>query len=195
MKTSKLILGIATAAIILSSCSVSIHKRQHGKGYFITSTKKMKASDSKVEDEKIEETQLVKKQETNTQNIILEKPLATASVEGANIENNITEEVNSKKEIKRDNTQIAANVATPVKTQEEKIKLNKKALKNDIKKSKYSIAEEDTVLYVILSIFIPPLAVYLQRDLGTDFWINLILTLLFWLPGVIHALLITFGKI
>ena len=33
-----------------------------------------------------------------------------------------------------------------------------------------------------------PLAVFLMSALGKDFWINLILTVLFWVPGVVHAI-------
>ncbi len=47
----------------------------------------------------------------------------------------------------------------------------------------------NTILLVILSFILPPLAVYLVYEaLGTPFWVNLILTIIFWLPGVIHAL-------
>ena len=44
------------------------------------------------------------------------------------------------------------------------------------------------ILRLIIAIFIPPLAVFLQVGLGTQFWINLILTLFFFVPGVIHAI-------
>lgn len=45
-----------------------------------------------------------------------------------------------------------------------------------------------SLILIILAIFVPPLAVFLIVGLGRDFWINLILTFLFWLPGTIHAL-------
>ncbi len=45
-----------------------------------------------------------------------------------------------------------------------------------------------TIVLIILAIFLPPLAAFLVVGLGTHFWINLILTLLFWLPGTVHAL-------
>jgi uncharacterized membrane protein YqaE (UPF0057 family) len=53
--------------------------------------------------------------------------------------------------------------------------------------------ESDTVLLVILAILLPPLAVYLHEDeVNSKFWISLILTLLFWIPGVVYALLVIF---
>jgi len=47
---------------------------------------------------------------------------------------------------------------------------------------------EDEVLLVILAILLPPLAVYMLEGLTDYFWIDLILTILGWLPGVIFAL-------
>lgn len=44
------------------------------------------------------------------------------------------------------------------------------------------------VLLIILAILFPPLAVFLKSGLGKDLIINIILCLLFWLPGLIHAL-------
>lgn len=45
-----------------------------------------------------------------------------------------------------------------------------------------------SILTIILSVILPPLAVFLNKGLGKDFLINLILSLIFWVPGVIHAL-------
>ena len=54
-------------------------------------------------------------------------------------------------------------------------------------------AETDTVLLAILAILLPPLAVYLKEGvINSKFWISLILTLIFWIPGVIYALLVVF---
>lgn len=50
---------------------------------------------------------------------------------------------------------------------------------------------DNTVLLVILAILLPPLAVYLHEgEINNKFWISLILTLLFWIPGVIYALIV-----
>lgn len=40
---------------------------------------------------------------------------------------------------------------------------------------------------IILSVIIPPVGVFLQEGLGKHFWINLILTLLGYIPGLVHA--------
>jgi uncharacterized membrane protein YqaE (UPF0057 family) len=44
------------------------------------------------------------------------------------------------------------------------------------------------LLLVILSIFLPPLAVYLKTKNVTTTIINVVLCFLFWIPAVIHAL-------
>lgn len=51
------------------------------------------------------------------------------------------------------------------------------------------------ILKIILAILLPPLAVLLDSGVSGKFWINLILTLFFFIPGVIHALLIVLKKI
>jgi uncharacterized membrane protein YqaE (UPF0057 family) len=45
-----------------------------------------------------------------------------------------------------------------------------------------------SILKIIAAIVLPPLGVFLQSGIGKDFWINLILTLLGYVPGIIHAL-------
>jgi uncharacterized membrane protein YqaE (UPF0057 family) len=43
---------------------------------------------------------------------------------------------------------------------------------------------------IIASIIIPPLGVFLQVGFGLHFWINILLTLLGYFPGLIHAIYI-----
>ncbi|HOQ05076.1 MAG TPA: YqaE/Pmp3 family membrane protein [Anaerohalosphaeraceae bacterium] len=45
-----------------------------------------------------------------------------------------------------------------------------------------------TVLKIILAIVLPPVAAFLQVGLGMHFWLNIVLTILGGLPGMIHAL-------
>lgn len=55
--------------------------------------------------------------------------------------------------------------------------------------SKITSTDDDTLLLVILALLLPPLAVYLKYgEAGKPFIVNIILTLLCGLPGVIHAL-------
>ena len=43
------------------------------------------------------------------------------------------------------------------------------------------------LIRIIAAIFIPPLGVFLQVGIGMQFWINLLLTFLGYIPGIIHA--------
>lgn len=43
------------------------------------------------------------------------------------------------------------------------------------------------ILRVLLSIFLPPVGVFLQVGIGVQFWLNLLLTFLGYVPGIIHA--------
>lgn len=40
---------------------------------------------------------------------------------------------------------------------------------------------------ILVAILLPPLGVFLQEGIGAQFWINILLTLLGYIPGIIHA--------
>lgn len=46
------------------------------------------------------------------------------------------------------------------------------------------------LIKIILAIILPPLGVFLEVGFGKHFWINIILTLLGYIPGIIHAVYI-----
>ncbi len=46
------------------------------------------------------------------------------------------------------------------------------------------------ILRILLAIILPPLGVFLQVGLGLHFWLNILLTLFGYIPGIIHALYI-----
>ncbi|MES1929915.1 hypothetical protein SADO_11684 [Salinisphaera dokdonensis CL-ES53] len=46
------------------------------------------------------------------------------------------------------------------------------------------------LIRILLSILLPPVGVFLQVGIGLHFWINILLTLLGYVPGVIHAIYI-----
>jgi len=45
-----------------------------------------------------------------------------------------------------------------------------------------------TILKIVLAIFLPPVAAFLQVGVGLHFWLNILLTILGILPGQIHAI-------
>jgi uncharacterized membrane protein YqaE (UPF0057 family) len=50
------------------------------------------------------------------------------------------------------------------------------------------------IINVIVSILLPPLGVFMSMGISQALLINILLTLLGWLPGVIHALWILSKK-
>jgi uncharacterized membrane protein YqaE (UPF0057 family) len=79
-------------------------------------------------------------------------------------------------------------------------KMRFKEVKNELKEFKKAKRagnepSTNTLLLVILAILLPPLAVYLHEgEINSKFWISLLLTLLFFLPGVIYALVVVLSK-
>ncbi len=54
-----------------------------------------------------------------------------------------------------------------------------------------TVKSQNTLLKVILAILLPPLAVFMDRGVGTQFILNIVLTLVgFWIIGIIHALIV-----
>ncbi|ABZ75522.1 protein of unknown function UPF0057 [Shewanella halifaxensis HAW-EB4] len=48
--------------------------------------------------------------------------------------------------------------------------------------------DTNKLLLIIIAILLPPVAVFLKSGVGKDLLINIILCLLFFVPGVLHAL-------
>lgn len=190
MKTNSLLkfTGILMAvAVALSSCnsSIQIAKKRHSKGFFVSIGSDNHSYESKARP--------VAVSEQNTTETVAQEEVATANSE-------TTKELQSKV------ATVAATGATsetktsaPVKSSaKKKTSKLKKALqvKKAIKEHKAANdADVATLLLVILAIILPPVAVFLVRGIDIHFWLSIILTLLFWLPGIIHALLVIFGAI
>ncbi|WP_028111290.1 YqaE/Pmp3 family membrane protein [Ferrimonas kyonanensis] len=52
----------------------------------------------------------------------------------------------------------------------------------------------DSLLLTLIAILLPPVAVFLHRGLGRDLLINLLACLLFFVPGILHALWVVHRK-
>ena len=75
----------------------------------------------------------------------------------------------------------------------------RRALKKDLRQAKRDFrseaASDDLLLLVIVTILIPPLGMYLYEGSATNrFWISLVLTLLFYVPGLIYSLIVILGE-
>jgi len=50
------------------------------------------------------------------------------------------------------------------------------------------------LIKIICAIIFPPLAAFLQVGIGKHFWINILLTILGYIPGIVHAVWIIAKK-
>lgn len=47
-----------------------------------------------------------------------------------------------------------------------------------------------SIVTIVLNLLLPPVAVFMKHGLGGTFLLNVLLTLVGWLPGVIHAFVV-----
>jgi uncharacterized membrane protein YqaE (UPF0057 family) len=52
--------------------------------------------------------------------------------------------------------------------------------------------DAELLIMIALCILLPPLAVFLLHGISNQFWISVLLTIVFWVPGIIYALYLTF---
>jgi uncharacterized membrane protein YqaE (UPF0057 family) len=90
---------------------------------------------------------------------------------------------------------LAAFKSLSRKERRERIREAKRELKTfRANKRQGNDASSDRVLQIICAIFLPPLGVYLHEgEINNKFWLDLILTLLFFIPGMIYALIVVLG--
>jgi uncharacterized membrane protein YqaE (UPF0057 family) len=50
-------------------------------------------------------------------------------------------------------------------------------------------------LTIMLAVIVPPLAVYQRFGLSREFWINVVLTLLGFFPGMLHAVFLSLKRL
>ena len=43
------------------------------------------------------------------------------------------------------------------------------------------------LLRIVVSLLLPPLGVFLKVGIGLHFWVNIVLTILGYIPGIVHA--------
>jgi uncharacterized membrane protein YqaE (UPF0057 family) len=53
--------------------------------------------------------------------------------------------------------------------------------------SNISKTSSDDILLIVLSVLLPPLGVLFSRGFGTQFLLNIVLTILGYVPGIVHA--------
>lgn len=175
--------------ILLNACSsVSITQRRYNKGFSVDwvgfSKSKEKETVAVAQKKKSSQTsQSLDIEELKSEN---KENAFVLNVEESKEAINLPFETNqnkpSQKHIQQNSPEIVFAENMDVLSSK---KVNFKSKREIIKKAK----QQDTLLLVIIALFIPPLAMYLLEGSWTfNCTINLILTLFFFVPGVIHAL-------
>lgn len=192
MKKLTLLFTIA-AAIFISSCSteknVAFTKRRYMNGRYVE-----KSADVARVENKAEYKQIVPTKENSFVNV--EKNTVSAQLvdkKAEAVKVSLSAKLNTIRTINKAYAAVSKNAdakSTFGFTAFDKNfarDINNILNSSDTKKG----ADDDMILLIILAIFIPPLAVYLKEDAITKtFWVNLILTLLCGIPGIIHALIV-----
>lgn len=137
---------------------------------------------------------------TSTEEIVLDTTtpiFTTSAIAEQTAVNPRIESAKEKMEILGSNSSLSKKEKRKMKKEVRKtlikeIKVQKKEMK-EAQKSGQEVNDDDKIIRLILAIFLPPASVGIGRGIGTTFWINVILTLILFLPGVIHALII-FGQ-
>ncbi len=80
------------------------------------------------------------------------------------------------------------------KEKRQEMKQKKSEIKNAIKDWKAAGSDTNVLLLVIIAILLPPLAMAIYDGITKRFWISLLLTLLFYLPGLIYTLYIILSE-
>lgn len=187
---------IAVLVVFASSCTIT--KRRYNSGYHI----EWKHAAAKVEKNNHENE--LAKVETPTEETVapVETPASEPSVVTSTPANTVvsnpvaeTSKSIAEKSVSKKSTTRTSNVSTatfeaPVQSKTSTQGFVPVADNLDSTESK-ALSQVDMVLLVILALLIPPLAVYLHQGSWNEMcWISLLLTILFWVPGVVFAFLV-----
>jgi len=97
------------------------------------------------------------------------------------------EEAMSKRELRRHKRELRREKRQERRAARQELR----KMAREMKEAGYS---DRFILLVILGILLPPLAMFFYDGLSDRFWISLVLTLLFFLPGVIYTLIVLFSE-
>ncbi len=193
----KRIITVLLAIMVLASCSTkfSLVKRKYNKGYFVSTSKPCHQNENKLAVHKGKVKVEVKNEvEAEVKNEV--KGEAKLEVQNSTIE---TEQIAVKEKHQLFGAlRKKANVKQDVDRSEAvaMMPISKKAFFGKSKTKAPSGGDEADIVTIILCIFIPPLAVYLVKNsIDKNFWLDLVLTILVWVPGVVFALLYCFADV
>jgi uncharacterized membrane protein YqaE (UPF0057 family) len=201
MKKVSQVIVVVVIAVGLFSCNViDITKKRYSNGYYISTSggRKVNTQDHIVKEKTSEVAVIVNeanKEEVaevvapaNIAHVVTVEKTQDVSTEQNNNVFNITKIQHKKKQTLLANSKALFAIKSS-KLAVSKLQMNETKF-IEKKGNKTSRVDDRQLLLIILAILLPPLAVFLKKGLDTMFWISLLLTILFWFPGVIFALLV-----
>ncbi len=196
MKNIFSLLVVAVAAFAFTSCSTDlrVEKRRYNDGWYVHhSSNKQTAPAAKESPVATTENAVVAQDETvastpaetSVAPATTNQETTTVAAPTTSTEKTTLAQTAKKPEVKT----VAETKTSPVKKAVAKIK--------KVSKQNTSAAGDDKfILAVIFAIIFPCIGVLIwEGNITTHFWIALLLTFLFWLPGIIYALLVVTGNI
>jgi uncharacterized membrane protein YqaE (UPF0057 family) len=187
-------LGVA-AALLLTSCgqmsSLSISKRHYNSGYYVDFGGKKQAESKTVAANNANQ---VNQNIASAPATAITSSAVNADVQMQTVSNSATTTV-SKKAKKQMVSDIAIAKTNKIGTANVETTVSQAAPENvdSISQTTDNHSGIDTLLLVIITILLPPLGVALAVGIGGPFWLDLILTLLFYIPGLIYGLIVVLG--
>jgi uncharacterized membrane protein YqaE (UPF0057 family) len=184
MKSKLLFSVIAFVAVLQFSCqpSLTIAKKRYSNGYYVSVS-----HDKKVATEPTKTTDHKKDLTAASKEITRESATVSEAV--------FNPEVRELKTAPLKNTSIAPGKPTLAET----LPFVKKSELTKVLETENSDSQQGgeglmTLLLIILCFVLPPLAVALATDSVSSLLISILLTLLFWIPGVIYALIVVIRR-
>jgi uncharacterized membrane protein YqaE (UPF0057 family) len=192
--TSYYALLILTGTVVLTSCSISITKRHYRSGYYVDlgsgKSQERKASGNLSPFPSAESK--VEIPENDSKNFVFENKMPESPQENAKVtpfrstskkqKSPVVTNFYASKDVRylESEKEVSEYTFVPYSTSDDKSQEAQKEA---------SISAPFWVI-ILFSILIPPLGVALKFGIIDKFWICLLLTLLFWLPGAIYALIV-----
>ena len=203
----KKITAITLLSAVLFSCSTSnevvsngfFQKRKYNKGWYANKSSKVKSSKENNNSKDVHET----KEEANNavvEELTIQQEVKAVSKEYISKSDLIVKPTKTVLASNNDKEEVISSTSKIiVQEQETAVLENLKRVSdakpveiNDFSSKNSNESGIALLLLVIIAILLPPLAVALVDGLSGRFWICLLLTLLFYLPGLIYALFVLF---
>lgn len=197
------LLFLASLVFSLAACKTSsdvmssnwIQKRKYTKGFYVSKKAKTENDHAQAETEKefqLEESTPAAVSAPAAKNT--SKPLA--KVESATQEHNSSAQIATPKPTKAKQAiePVLNEMITALSIEKELSNQSLEEITEFVNQQTQSNPNDDAelVLMILLALIVAPIAVYIMYDISTEFWISLILYLLFVLPGAIYALYLVF---